>query len=298
MGEHRPRRRIGLLRVTPWVSVKNMNKQRKCVAIVQARLSSTRLPGKVLAPVAGLEILGHVLERLAVCQNIDETVVATTVNPADDRLVDYLETHFPRVGRFRGDEDDVLDRYRSAARAFGAHAVVRVTSDSPLIDPAVVDAVAGVRAAGHYDYASNSLAPTLPDGLDAECLSMAALTRAWAEATLVGEREHVTPYLRMHPHRFTLANLAWHRNLSGLCWAVDTPADLEFVRQVAGHLDLRNPANYGFGRVLAVLAAHPQVADANGGAVRDHKLVEQLPQIFCAHGRRFDNHLLSSEIPR
>ncbi|MBI9086126.1 MAG: glycosyltransferase family protein [Desulfobacterales bacterium] len=275
-----------------------MNKKRKCIAIVQARLSSTRLPGKVLAPVAGLEILGHVLVRLAVCQNIDETVVATTVNPADDPLVDYLETNFPRIGCFRGEEDDVLDRYLSAARAFAAHTVVRVTSDSPLIDPAVVDAVAAVRAAGNYDYASNSLSPTLPDGLDAECFSMAALTRAWAEATRVEEREHVTPYLRMHPDRFSLANLAWHRNLSGLCWAVDTPADLDFVRQLAGHLDLMDPANYGFERVLAVLASHPQLADANGGAVRDHKLVEQLPQIFSAHGRRFDHHPLSLEMPR
>lgn len=270
-----------------------MKKKSKCVAIVQARLSSTRLPGKVLASLAGLEILGHVLERLVVCRNIDETVVATTVNSADDRLAAYLEKHFPRIGLFRGEEDDVLDRYRKAARAFEADTVVRVTSDSPLIDPAVVDAVAAVQAAGGCDYTSNSLVPTLPDGLDVECFSMAALERAWQEATRAEEREHVTPYLRMHPERFRLANLFWQRNLSDLCWAVDAPADLDFLRVLAGYLDIRDPDNYGLERVLAVLTAHPEVAAINGGAVRDHKLVEKLPQIFTAHGGRFASHPLT-----
>ncbi|MFH1985883.1 MAG: glycosyltransferase family protein [Pseudomonadota bacterium] len=267
-----------------------MKKQSNCVAIVQARLSSTRLPGKVLAPVAGLEILGHVLARLTVCQYIDNIIVATTTNPADDPLLDYLETSFPHIGRFRGEEDDVLDRYRSAARAFAADTVVRVTSDSPLIDPAVVDAVACVRADGGYDYASNSLAPTLPDGLDAECFTMEALDRAWQAARRAEEREHVTPYLRMHPERFSLANVSWRRNLSGLCWAVDTPADLDFVQALAAHLDIRDPANYAFERVLAVLDAHPEVTALNGGAVRDHKLIAQLPEIFTAHGARFAHH--------
>ena len=270
-----------------------MKEKSKCVAIVQARLSSTRLPGKVLALLEGLEILGHVLERLAVCRNIDQIVVATTVNPADDRIADYLEKKFTRISCFRGEEEDVLDRYRMAARALQAHTVVRVTSDSPLIDPAVVDAVAAIHAAGGYDYASNSLAPTLPDGLDVECFSMAALERAWQEATRAEEREHVTPYLRMHPERFRLANLCWPRNLSDLCWAVDVPADLDFMRALAEFLDLRDPHNYGLERVLAVLAAHPEVVALNGGSVRDCKLVEQLPQIFSAHGGNFANHLLT-----
>lgn len=274
-----------------------MKIKKKYVAIVQARISSTRLPGKVLAPVAGLEILGHVLERMAVCQNIDEIVVATTVNPADDRLIDYLSKAFPRVGRFRGDEDDVLDRYHAAAGAFSADAVVRVTSDSPLIDPVVVDAVAALQADAGYDYVSNSLSPSLPDGLDAECFSSAALNRAWTAATLPGEREHVTPYLRMHPEIFRLANLSWHRDLSQLCWAVDAPADLDFVRALAEHLDVRNPDNYGFERVLAALAAHPEVGSINGSAVRDHKLLEQMPQIFSAYGSRIDNHPLRLETP-
>ena len=270
-----------------------MKEKSKCVAIVQARLSSTRLPGKVLALLDGLAILGHVLERLAVCQNIDQIVVATTVNPADDRIADYLEKSYPEIGCFRGEEDDVLDRYRMVARALKAGTVVRVTSDSPLTDPAVVDAVAAIHAAGGYDYVSNSLAPTLPDGLDVECFSTAALERAWQEATRAEEREHVTPYLRMHPERFRLANLYWHRNLSDLCWAVDVPADLDFMRTLAEFLDLRAPHNYGLERVLAVLAAHPELTTVNGGSVRDCKLVEQLPQIFTAHGGNFTNHLLT-----
>lgn len=274
-----------------------MKTKEKCIAIVQARLSSTRLPEKVLARVAGLEILGHVLARLTVCQNVDEIVVATTVNPADDRLVAYLAGAFPRVRRFRGDEDDVLDRFRAAARAFAADTVVRVTSDSPLVDPAVVDAVAAVRSAGGYDYASNSLAPSLPDGLDAECFTAAALEKAWSEARRPEAREHVTPYMRMHPERFRLANVAWHRNLSHLCWAVDTPADLAFVRGLADRIDLRRPRNYSFERVLAVLEASPELAAANAGAVRDQKLVAELPQIFTAHRDRFDVHPLAPGRP-
>ena len=274
-----------------------MRKKSKCVAIVQARLSSTRLPGKVLASLSGLEILGHVVERLSSCGNIDATIVATTTNPADDRLVEYLEKKFPNIGCFRGSESDVLDRYLMTARKFEADTIVRVTSDSPLIDPAVVDAVASIQATGHYDYASNSLSPTLPDGLDVECFTLETLTRAWEEASLPEEREHVTAYIRIHPERFRLANLSWKQNLSQFCWAVDTPADLDFVRDLAGHLDLRRPENYGFQRVLAVLAAHPEVAAVNGGAVRDQKLVEQMPEIFTAHGERYDNHPLILETP-
>lgn len=270
-------------------------KQSKCVAIIQARLSSTRLPGKVLAPVAGLAIIGHVLDRLALCQNIDETVVATTINPTDDRLVNYLDEQYPHIAHFRGDEADVLDRYQKAARVFGANTIVRVTSDSPLIDPAVVDAVISVQATGEYDYASNSLVPSLPDGLDVECFTMTALTRAWEVATLSEEREHVTPHMRTHPAHFRLANLFWTRNHSALCLAVDTPADLDFVQALAEHLDLRNPNNYGFKRVLQALAAHPEIGTFNSDAVRDHKLIAQFPTIFSAHEKRFDNYPLSLE---
>ena len=144
---------------------------------------------------------------------------------------------------------------------------------------------------------SNSLAPTLPDGLDAECFSLTALTRAWETATLPGEREHVTPYLRMHPEIFRLANLSWHRDLSRFCWAVDTPADLAFVMALAEALDLRDPDNYGFERILTVLDTRPELARVNDGAVRDEKLVDQLPRIFSAHARHFDNHPLSLETP-
>jgi len=274
-----------------------MGKPINRLAIVRSRLASSRLPAKILKKVAGREILGHVLDRLAACQNLDGIVVATTVNPGDDRIVGYLADD-ARVGVFRGSEDNVLDRTYRAAEAFKADLVVRVTSDSPLIDPALVDYVVTVAQDGGYDYVSNSLRPTMPDGLDVECFRFHALAMAWQQAGRPEEREHVTPYMRMHPDLFRLANVSIAQRLESFCWAVDTPEDLNFVQALADRLDLTLPSNHAFETVLAVLAAHPELAAINSGSVRDHKLTQQLPGIFSDHAGRFDDHCFGSRTDR
>lgn len=259
------------------------------VAIIQARYSSTRLPGKILKKIAGKEILGHVLDRLGYCRNIDKIVVATTTNPIDDRIIEYIQQNY-NIDVFRGSESNVLDRYYKAATEYKADLIIRVTSDSPLIDPCVVDFIVSIAENKGYDYVSNSLTPTLPDGLDVESMTYHALAKAWMYVRNPEEREHVTPYIRMHPKRFRLANINFTKDCSSLCWAVDTPADLEFIAALSKELDFLNPKNFAFQNVLSVIKAHPHLAEINKSSQRDHKLIEQFPEIFFAHSGNYANY--------
>jgi spore coat polysaccharide biosynthesis protein SpsF len=202
----------------------------RTVAIIQARMGSSRLPGKVLTDIGGRTMLERVVTRAARAHRLDAVVVATTTDSRDDAVVRECE----RLGfpSFRGSENDVLDRYYGAARAFEAESVVRITSDCPLIDPTLVDRVVGELASQKADYASNTLVLSYPRGLDAEAFTMAALTTAWASGTAPYERVHVTPFLYRHPERFKLVNVACPEDLSSLRWTVDTADDLRLVRSL------------------------------------------------------------------
>jgi spore coat polysaccharide biosynthesis protein SpsF len=202
----------------------------KVVAIIQARVGSTRLPGKVLKDLEGETVLARVVGRLRRARLITELLVATTDRPADDAIV--KECRSLSVSVSRGDQDDVLDRYFRAAQLAEAHVVVRITSDCPLIDPEITDKTIAAFLEARPDYASNCLALTYPRGLDTEVMSLAALGRAWQEALKPYEREHVTPYIYEHPAEFTLLSVADDADHSGHRWTVDTPEDLEFVRAV------------------------------------------------------------------
>lgn len=252
-----------------------------CLAVVQARMGSTRLPGKVLTDIAGRPALWHVIRRLEQCPGVDRVMAAIPEGPEDDALADYAAEL--GVDCFRGDQDDVLDRIFQAAAPLFPRAVARVTADCPLLDPYLLDFILGVFWEHGFDYASNCLQPTFPDGLDLEVMTMAALERTWREASRPAQREHVTPYIRTNPGRFRLANVHQARDLSSLCWALDAPQDLEFLRAVYARLDPADPGDYGFERVLEILRAHPETAAINGGSVRDHKLVEEIPEIFSAN---------------
>jgi glutamate-1-semialdehyde aminotransferase/spore coat polysaccharide biosynthesis protein SpsF (cytidylyltransferase family) len=228
------------------------------VAIVQARMSSTRLPGKALADVRGRPMLWRVISRLRCARLLDEVLVATSENPSDNAIARFCEQE--AVLCFRGSETDVLDRYYQAARAQGTDIVVRITGDCPLIDPIVVDSVVRRFLEGRFDYVSNALRYTYPDGLDTEVFSFTALEQAWREATKPSEREHVTPYLRSG--KFRVANVdndcLLPRNLR---WTVDEPADLEFVRKVYDGF----PGNDHFGmkEVLNFLSHESGVQELN-----------------------------------
>jgi spore coat polysaccharide biosynthesis protein SpsF (cytidylyltransferase family) len=200
------------------------------VAIIQARMGSTRLPGKVLERIGGKPLLEYVVRRTQRAETVTKVVVATSTEPRDG----VIERCCGEVGVdcFRGDEGDVLDRYYRAAVAYGAESVVRVTADCPLICPEVIDRVVRVYRGGDYDYVSNTAPRTYPDGLDTEVMSIGALSRAWEEAKRPWQREHVTPYIRENPGVFRMQNVRNEVDLSSWRWTVDEARDLELVRAV------------------------------------------------------------------
>ena len=231
----------------------------KVVAIVQARLGSTRLPGKIMADLAGKPLLQRVLSRAQRAATLECVAIATTDRPADEAVAEFCRA--AGILCFRGSENDVLDRYYGAARQFGADIIVRLTSDCPLLDPAVIDQTVSAFLAGAYDYVSNTLQLSFPDGLDTEVFSLAALEKAWREARLPSEREHVTAYIWKHPELFRLGNVRHEPDYSHLRWTVDEPADLEFVRRVY-HL-LGAEAVFGMDEVLTLLQTHPELSAVN-----------------------------------
>lgn len=234
----------------------------RVVLIDQARMTSTRLPGKVLKPVHGKPLLAYQLERLRRACRVDECVVATTVNAADDPIVALCREL--GVSVFRGDEFDVLDRYYQAAKQFEADVVVRVTSDCPVIDPAIVDRVIGVYAesGGKLDYVSNTRERTFPRGMDTEVFSMRALEEAWREARLPYEREHVTPFLYLHPERYAIGSVVSGRDLGGHRWTVDTPEDFDLIERLVSTLYPGKP-EFGLDDILPLFESHPDWLEIN-----------------------------------
>lgn len=200
------------------------------LAVLQARISSSRLPRKVLLPILGKAMLLRQVERITRSREIDRLVVATSTDPSDAELASLCEA--AGISCFRGNLTDVLDRFVHAARPHRPKTVVRLTGDCPLTDPEVIDEVIRFFDAGGYDYVSNIRPPTFPDGLDVEVMRFACLEEAGLEAVLPSEREHVTPFLRLRPERYRVGNVARPVDLSHLRWTVDEPQDLEFVRQV------------------------------------------------------------------
>lgn len=247
---------------------------RPVVAIVQARMSSTRLPGKVMKPIAGRPILWHVVNRLSAASLIDEIVVATTTGPEDDIIEEWCKLNGTSFSR--GSLEDVLDRYYRAAESFGARTVVRVTSDCPLIDPALVDRAIERFNEGGFDHVS--VDSSFPDGLDAEVFSFEALRRAHCEAALASEREHVTPYIWKNPGAFTLGKIKSEVDLSGMRWTVDDERDLRFVTAVyEGVGALAAPERvFGKDEVLEFLARNPATLRLNAGTMRNEGYAKSL----------------------
>ncbi len=239
----------------------------RIVAIIQARVGSTRLPGKVLRTLCGKSVLAHVVDRVKAARRLDAVWIATTDNPADDPLVE--ECRHLGVPSFRGSESDVLARYHGAARASEAEAVVRITSDCPLFDAALLDEMLMVfRQANRrditLDYVSNVQQRRYPRGLDAEIFTRAALDRAHREARLPHEREHVTPYFYQHPDLFRLGSYAGEADLSHLRWTLDTPEDWQFIEAVY-RLLYRMDRLFTTAEVLELLQRQPELAQINCG---------------------------------
>jgi spore coat polysaccharide biosynthesis protein SpsF len=245
----------------------------KTVAIVQARMGSTRLPNKVLVDIEGTPLLTRVIERTRAAQAVDELVVATTTEAADDQLEEFMRAS--RVPVFRGDRDDVLDRFYQCAVHHGAEVIVRVTADDPLKDPEVVErACAALTRDPALDYCSNTIEPSYPEGLDIEVFRFEALARAWREARLPSEREHVTPYIWKHPEIFRIENFRFERDLSSWRWTVDKANDVAFMRAVFAHF--AGAPLIGFREIIEWLDANPAVRAINSDTIRNEGYFKSL----------------------
>ncbi|QYO77770.1 cytidylyltransferase domain-containing protein [Devosia salina] len=236
------------------------------VAVLQARVSSRRLPGKVLLPILGRPMLSLQIERVLRSQRIDKLVLATSDQPEDDGMVDIAQS--VGIDLFRGSLEDVLDRFYGAAAAANPDWVVRLTGDCPLADAEVIDRVIDAAVERSYDYATNAVHPTWPDGLDCEVMTFAALEQCWREAQTPVEREHVTPYINTNPEKFRLFHVKGETDLSGLRWTVDEPADFDFVTRVYEAL-YPSKRDFTSADVLAFLADNPEVMAVNANIERN-----------------------------
>lgn len=247
-----------------------------CIAIVQARMDSTRLPGKVMMSLCGRPALWHVVQRALSARGVDGVVVATTQSESDDVIRDFCAGE--GIDVFSGSEDDVLDRYYRAAKEFTADPVVRVTADCPLLDPTVVERLILLYSSGGYDYARVAAGtaaqvagvPGYPDGLDAECFSFAALELAWLEASSPDDREHVTPFLWRNRERLECGLLEAPTDLSGLRWTVDYAEDFELVSHVFEAL-LQEGLAFGYQDVLRFLSDNRELGMVNRAYVGREK---------------------------
>lgn len=236
------------------------------LAILQARCTSSRLPGKVLKPILGEPMIARHIERLHRSQRISQLLVATSDEASDDPLAKLCGEL--GIACFRGSLNDVLDRFYQAAKAFPSEHLLRLTGDCPLADPEVIDGCIDFHLAGNYDYSSNTLQETFPDGLDVEVFRASCLEEAWREARLPSEREHVTPFIHRRPERYRIGHYRQTHDLSGLRWTVDREEDFQLVETIYNTLYPTNPA-FTTADVLALIHRHPELAQINANVTRN-----------------------------
>jgi spore coat polysaccharide biosynthesis protein SpsF len=266
----------------------------KVVAIIQGRMSSSRLPGKILADIAGQPMLQRVFIRTSRSATVTETIFATTTDPSDDPVAEYCE--FSGIPFRRGSLYDVLDRYYQTAKQVKADVVVRITADCPVIDPDLIDGVVNRlsetgRFAWRFDFVANRLPPpfhrTYPIGLDVEACTFVALEKVWQESSETFHREHVMPYFYegvelsavsrqlsegVSPRGFRIALLNHTTDFGDYRWTVDTPQDLEFMRQVYSRFDGRD--DFTWKEVLDVVHEEPQLMQINANV--KHKTLKDI----------------------
>jgi spore coat polysaccharide biosynthesis protein SpsF len=233
--------------------------------IIQARMGSSRLPGKVLKEIDGRPMLSYMLERISASKSVDKVAVATSVEPDDDHIIEFCKKE--KILYYRGSLEDVLDRYYQAANKINCDVVVRMTADCPLIDPQVIDTIIDVYKGSTYDYVANTSPPekiTFPEGMDIEVFSFEALRKAWLEAKKPSEREHVTFYFWQNPQLFSIFRYDLSENLSDYRLTVDYPEDFEVIKSLI--TNLYSPRRlFTMKDIIAFLNIHPEIKGKNTG---------------------------------
>ncbi len=237
-------------------------KSNNIVAVIQARMNSTRLPGKILKTLIDKTVLEQVVERLKLAQGINQIVVATTTASADDQVAKLCEVK--GIAYFRGSEEDVLGRYYFAVQQYNADGIIRITADCPLIDPKIIEAMIEIFKTGQYDVVTNiSLnlnERTFPRGLDAEIFSRPVLEDAFQKAKELYQREHVTPYLYEHVKKiYFLKN---KMNYSQYRWTLDTPEDFELIESIYKHI-YRRGHDFFLPEIVSLMQQHPELEKLN-----------------------------------
>lgn len=242
------------------------------LAIVQARMSSHRLPGKVMREIQGKPMIGHLLERLSLSRRIDKMVLATSTTPENDKMCAYVQKI--GVDVCRGSENDVLDRYYQVARIYNPKIIIRITGDCPLIDPKVCDEVIRSFQSENLDYMKTG--PTFAEGIDCETFTLKALKKAWEEAELQSEREHVTLYFNNHPNRFKTSTLVNKTDDSRYRFSVDVEADFQVVTAILEHFIRKGKTHFSASDVKAFLDLKDDIFRLNSNIVRNEGLMESL----------------------
>jgi spore coat polysaccharide biosynthesis protein SpsF len=238
------------------------------VAMIQARMGSTRLPGKVLKPILGRPMLWHIVQRVKAVGSLTDVVVVTSEHEQDQAIRDFCRSE--TISVFSGSESDVLDRFYQAAAVYAADPIVRVTGDCPLVDPVLIERVLKIFSTGSWDHVSVATGAgalylnrgRFPDGLDAECFSFAALQRAWNAAAAPSDREHVTPYIWRVPERFRCHLVTADQDFSELRWTVDHEEDFLMITRIYEAL-YREERPFQFGEVIDYLRNRPELALMN-----------------------------------
>lgn len=249
-----------------------LDKQIKNLAIIQARIGSSRLHNKVLMNLADKTVLEHVYDRVSKSRLIDLVVIATTTQKADDAIYDFALERGIRV--FRGSENDVLDRYYQCAKEYAPKNVIRITADCPLMDSEIIDRVINYHYENDNDYTSNTIVPTFPDGEDVEIMRFEVLEEAWQNATLASQREHVTQYI-IHNDKYKRGNVASEKDLGELRWTLDTQEDYEFIKAVYEEL-YKNNKNFDMEEILTLLRGNSDLNEINSCYERNEGLKKSL----------------------
>ncbi len=242
--------------------------------MIQARADSSRLPNKVLKTIEDKPLLWHVINRAKQVKNVDQIILITTRREIDKKIIDIANES--QILSFQGDTLDVLNRHYQCALKFNADPIIRITSDCPLIDPKLAEEILEFFLSNNYDYVSNTISPTYPDGLDTEIFSFMALKEAANQAKLKSEREHVTSYIKNNSEKFKLYNYKNKQDYSKFRWTVDEKSDLEFVRRI--YFEMSPKKIFSMNDILEIISKNPEIQKINSGIMRNEGYMKSLKE--------------------